>query len=119
MGARWNIYFWSQRILGCRQFKFQKKKNLVKEFFIKEQSIVLFALFLSGFLGAYLVDKKGLNIIWIFGALSYFITGLMLLFIKEQKITKEKSKKFSDLFLVTFNLFDHLTDCLGKFTVRK
>lgn len=77
---------------------YKRKKHLVKEFFIKEQSIVLGSLFLSGFLGAYLVSKSGLNIIWTFAAMSYFITGFMLFFIREHKITKEKKTSFSELF---------------------
>jgi len=77
---------------------YKRKKHLVKEYFIKEQSILLISLFLSGFLGAYLVNKSGLNIIWTFAALSYFITGFMLFFIREHKIKKEKKTSFSELF---------------------
>lgn len=76
---------------------YNRKKHLIKEFFIKEQSIILISLFLSGLLGAYLVNKNGLNIIWTFAALSYLITAVMLLFVKEHKLTEEKTKRMSDL----------------------
>jgi len=77
---------------------YKRKKHLVKEFFIKEQSIILISLFLSGLLGAYVVSKLGLNIIWVFASFSYLITAILLIFIKEHKITKEKTNKLSDLF---------------------
>ncbi len=77
---------------------YKNKRNLVKEFFIKEQSIVLISLFLSGILGAYLVNKNGLNIIWTFATLSYLITAILLIFIKENKITNEKKTTYSALF---------------------
>jgi MFS family permease len=77
--------------------KYKRKKHLIKSFFIKEQSITSIALFFSGFLGAYLVNKSGLSIIWPFAALSYLTTGIILIFIKEYKLTKEKTSKISDL----------------------
>jgi MFS family permease len=77
---------------------YNKKKHLVKDFFIKEQSIILSSLFLSGFLGAYLVNKNGLDIIWLFAAFSYLLTAIILLFVKEHKLTKEKKETFLDIF---------------------
>jgi len=74
-----------------------KKKELVKTFFVKEQTIILASAFLAGLLGAYLVENSGLTIIWVFASLSYILASIMLLFIKEHKITKEKKTTFPKL----------------------
>ncbi|MCF7799191.1 MFS transporter [Candidatus Woesearchaeota archaeon] len=76
-----------------------KKKNLVKEFFIKEQSIIFASLFFSGLLGAFVVSKQGLSSIWLFASLSYLITAGILFFVKEHKLTKEKKLTYRDVML--------------------
>ncbi|MBT3405045.1 MFS transporter [archaeon] len=78
--------------------KYHKKKNLIDDFFIKQQSIIGFSLVMAGFLGAYVVSIFGLNIIWLFASLSFFASFLLLSMVKEHKLTKEKKKGFRELF---------------------
>lgn len=79
--------------------KFYKRENLIKEFYIKSQSIAGFGLVLSGLLGAFIVGKLELNSIWIFAFISFLLTGLILTFVKEHKITEEKKQSFKQVFL--------------------
>lgn len=78
--------------------KYYKQKKLIDDFFIKQQSIIGISLLFSGFLGAYLVSKLGLNIIWFFASLSFFASFLLLFFMKEHKLTKEKKQSFFQIF---------------------
>lgn len=74
---------------------FKKRKNLISNFFIKEQSFNKLSLIFSGFIGTILVLKLGLNIIWFVSSLSFFFAGFVLIFIPEHRLTKEKKKTFS------------------------
>lgn len=69
----------------------KENKKLQKEFFIKDRSLVAFALVFSGILGAFFVKNFGLAIIWPISAGTYFITIIFLLFGKEHKINKKKT----------------------------
>jgi MFS family permease len=80
------------------KLKYNKKKHLIKEYYLKNQSILRFSLFLSGLLGALLVAKFGLNIIWLFGGFSFLVSGIMLCFIAEQKISRDKKQSFKLIF---------------------
>jgi len=79
--------------------KFNKKEKLINHFYIKQQSIIGFSLVISGILGYFLVGKFDLSIIWVFASISFLISGFMLLFVKEHKLTKEKKKTFKQLFI--------------------
>lgn len=80
------------------RLKYNRQNSLIKEFYIKEQSIIRLSLFLSGILGAFAVARFGLNIIWIFAALSYLITGIILCFITENIVSKDEKQSFKKLF---------------------
>lgn len=94
--ALWGLS--STFISGAREswvidrIKAHKKEHLLKDFYIKEQSIMRLSLFLSGLLGAFLVSKLGLDIIWLFAGISFIVTGLLLTFIKEFNFIKNKPK---------------------------
>ena len=79
--------------------KYYKRKDLINAYYLKEHSIVNFGLFLSGFLGAFIVAKLGLNAIWIFASLSWIVSFLLLLPVQEHKLTKEKKISFNKLYL--------------------
>jgi len=81
------------------KIKYNKRKDLIKEFYLKDQSIIRFSLFLSGLLGALIVAKLGLDIIWLFAGLSFFITGLILCFISEERVSKDKKQGFKQIFI--------------------
>ena len=80
------------------RLKYHKQKKLIKDYYIKNQSITRFSLFLSGILGAIIVAKLGLNIIWVFAAASYFISVIVLFFIPENKVSKPKRQSFKKIF---------------------
>ncbi len=79
--------------------KYYNKKDLINTYYLKEHSIINFGLFLSGFLGAFIVAKLGLNAIWIFASLSWIVSFLLLLPIQEHKLTKEMKISFRKLYL--------------------
>jgi len=79
------------------RLKANKKENLINDFYIKEQSVIRISLFLSGFLGAFIVSKFGLDIIWFFAGLSYLVSGFLLIFIKEFKIHDAENKNTSSI----------------------
>ncbi|MBD3252999.1 MFS transporter, partial [Candidatus Pacearchaeota archaeon] len=61
----------------------RKNKNLLKYYFGKKYSIMSFALIFSGIIGAFLVDKFGLRIIWMVSAGALFLSSIILLFGEE------------------------------------
>jgi len=67
----------------------KKGKNLSKSFFHKSQSFDAFALILSGFVGALLVKKFGLSIIWLFAFFSFLISISILLLAKENYVKRK------------------------------
>jgi DHA3 family tetracycline resistance protein-like MFS transporter len=78
--------------------KFYNKSHILKNYFIKKQSLIGLSLFFAGFIGSLFVNKFGLDIIWPITGFSLIISGIILSFIKEHKITKEKKQNFKDLF---------------------
>jgi len=81
------------------RLKARRKSKLITDYYIKNHSLIGFGLFFSGFLGAYLVTKTGLNIIWMFAGLSFLVTFFILVFLKEYKVTKEKPESFGHIFV--------------------
>lgn len=74
----------------------KRNKNLLHTYFSKSQMIDSFALIISGFLGAFLVSKFGLSIIWIAGAISFMLAISALSFAKEEYFSKKA--KLADSF---------------------
>lgn len=68
-----------------------KKQNLIQEFYSKSASLSGIGLFVSGFMGAFLVGKFGLSIIWIVTGGTFILNGILYLFAKEHFV-KRKSK---------------------------
>jgi|TARA_B100001971_G_scaffold13547_1_gene10752 MFS family permease len=77
--------------------KYYKRDDLIKSYFLKEHSLIMLGMFLSGFLGAFIVAKLSINSIWIFAGLSWIISFFLLLPVKEHKLTKEKKTSFKKL----------------------
>ncbi len=63
--------------------KSEKKKNLIDEYFKKNQSIMSFAMLFSGFIGAYFVKEFGLGIIWVVTGSQLILGAAILSFGKE------------------------------------
>jgi MFS family permease len=78
--------------------KYYKKSNLINTYYLKEHSFIHFGMFLSGLLGAYIVATLGINAIWIFAGLSWIISLLFLLPVKEHKLTKNETVSFRTLY---------------------
>ena len=77
--------------------KYHKREDLINSYYLKEYSIIRIGMFLSGFLGAFIVAKSGINSIWIFAGLSWIISFFLLLPVKEHKLTKERKTSFKKL----------------------
>jgi len=77
--------------------KYYKRDDLINSYYLKEHSLIMFGMFLSGFLGAFIVSKLGINSIWVFAGLSWLISFFLLLPVKEHKLTKEKKTSFKKL----------------------
>lgn len=78
--------------------KYYKRDDLISVYYLKEYSLIRLGMFLSGFLGAFIITKLSINSIWIFAGLSWFISFLLLLPVKEHKLTKEKKASFNKLY---------------------
>lgn len=65
------------------------KKELYQKYFAKSQSIDSFALIISGILGSLLVSSFGIKVIFLCGAISFFITLTILSFATENKQKKQ------------------------------
>ncbi len=81
------------------KLKSKRKSHLIRDYYIKNQSLMKASMFVSGFLGAFIVSRMGLNAIWAFAALSFFVSGIILSFIGEERVTKEKPQTFRMLFV--------------------
>lgn len=79
--------------------KYYKKNKLSANYFVKEHSLIRFALFFAGFIGAFLVKQFNLDIIWPVTGFSLLISAFILLFTKEHKITNGKKSTFKALFI--------------------
>ena len=78
----------------------KKRKDLVHTYFVKEQFIIGFGLIISGILGAFLVSKFGVGIIWaVTGGiliLSFFILGFAEeIFVRRKAKIKDSLKDVS------------------------
>lgn len=71
----------------------KKKKNLIHEFYSKRHSFMSVALLMAGIIGALLVKKFGLGIIWPITGGSIILTSIIFLFGKEHFIKKKQSIK--------------------------
>ena len=97
----WGIF--GTFISGAKQswvadnLKFNKRSELLENFFIKYSSFIKISLFLAGFIGAFFVKQFGLDIIWMVTGISLIISGLILLPTKEYKISKDADKSFKGL----------------------
>ena len=78
--------------------KYYKRDDLINSYYLKEHSLIMFGMFLSGFIGAFVVSKMGINSIWVFAGLSWILSFLLLLPVKEHKLTKEKKTSFKKLY---------------------
>jgi len=83
--------------------KHKKRKNLIHEFYTKRHSFISAGLLVSGILGALLVKKFGLGIIWPITGGSMILTSIILLFGQEYFIKKKQNikKQFNHLILHT------------------
>ncbi|MFA4953154.1 MAG: MFS transporter [Candidatus Pacearchaeota archaeon] len=80
--------------------KHEKRKNLIQEYYIKRHSFFSFAFLIMGVVGALLVKKFGLSVIWPITGGSMLITSFVFLFAKEHFIKKKQkiSKHIKELF---------------------
>jgi MFS transporter, DHA3 family, tetracycline resistance protein len=76
---------------------YKKRKDLIDNYFIKDHSFTKISVVLSGFIGTLLVNQLGINIIWPVTSVSFFLSGLILFFVPEHKVTKEKKKSVTEL----------------------
>lgn len=77
----------------------KKNKKLVHNFFNKMMIFINLGTLFSGILGAFLVGKYGLSVIWPVTTLSYIVSITLLSFAKEERANKklEISSSFTDL----------------------
>ncbi len=73
--------------------KYYKKSQLIKVYFLKEHSLIKLGMFFSGILGTLVVAAFGLSYIWLFAGLSWFVSALFLVPVKEHPIKKKKDNK--------------------------
>jgi len=73
--------------------KYKKRKELVQEYFIKKNSFYSFSFLLTGIIGALLVKRFGLRIIWPISGISVILTSIVFLFGKENFIRKKQHIK--------------------------
>lgn len=73
----------------------KRNQERVHSFFTKYQSFDSFGLIVSGILGAYLVSKFDLRIIWLFGGASCLVSLLLLILAKE-KFVKPQHASIAD-----------------------
>jgi len=62
----------------------KKNKRLLNGFLMKRHSLVSAGLVISGFLGVFVVSNFGLSSIWLFGAASFAVSMIILLFAQEE-----------------------------------
>ncbi len=72
----------------------KKMKNFLHSYFAKMESIQSFGVVIAGLLGVFLVARFGLGIIWIASGLSFFLSGIFLIFGEE--IHKKKKLHVRD-----------------------
>ncbi len=67
----------------------ENNRNLLHSYFSKSASIGGFALLISGIIGAVLVKKFGLSVIWIVAGISFLVTFLLLSLAKEKFVRRK------------------------------
>lgn len=72
---------------------YKKKKDLVKEYFVKQRSFISFSMLIAGIFGAFLVGKFGLNIIWLVTGGAMILTTFIFSFGKEHFIKRKQHIK--------------------------
>lgn len=77
--------------------RYYKRTDLVESYYLKIHSVTRMGMFLSGFLGAFVVSKVGISSIWIFASLSWIVSFFLILPVEEHKLTKEKKISFRNL----------------------
>ena len=78
--------------------KYYKRNDLVSSFYFKDHSLIRVGMFLSGFFGSFMIMQFGINSIWIFASLSWILSFVFLLPVKEHKLSIEKKFSFSMLY---------------------
>ena len=81
--------------------KLKNNHKGISNYFFKRHILVKIAYFLSGFIGAFLVYRFSMSVIWIFASLSYLASGVILSFVSETKVNKEKHTTIRELFKQT------------------
>ncbi len=80
--------------------KYKKRKELIHEYFTKKHSFFSFSFLLTGVIGALLVKKFGLSIIWPISGGSMILTSIVYLFGEEHFVRKKQhiKKQVKELF---------------------
>lgn len=73
--------------------KFHRKEKLIHNFYVKRQSILNISFVLAGIISALLVKNLGLSIIWISTSAAFLVSGLILIFVKEEKLPHKKEAR--------------------------
>ncbi len=66
--------------------KFKGRAELIKEYYIKYHGFVRLSLFFAGFVGAVLVSRFGLGIIWLVTGISMLVSCMILAFVHEKRV---------------------------------
>ncbi len=88
--------------------KHEKRKELIHEYYVKIPSFYSIALLLSGIIGAFLVKKFGLGIIWPISGISVIFTSIFFLFGEEHFTRKKQHIKEH-----THDLISHIKESLN------
>jgi MFS family permease len=84
--------------------KYKRKSKILQAFFVKKASFLRLSLVLAGFIGGVLVKYFSLNIIWPISSFSLILSGIILLFVSEHKLTREQeAKSLRGIFRQTLN----------------
>lgn len=73
--------------------KHNRKKHLIQDYYSKYASLSATGLFLAGLVGAFLVGKFGLKIIWPVTGIAFLLNALIYMFAKEHFIKKKSNVK--------------------------
>jgi DHA3 family tetracycline resistance protein-like MFS transporter len=73
--------------------RYKRKSNVLQSFFVKKASFLRLSLVFAGVIGSFFVKFFGLNIIWPISGFSLILSGMILSFIEEHKLTKEQESK--------------------------
>ncbi|MFH0906404.1 MAG: MFS transporter [archaeon] len=96
MGASYTFISGAYEAWVCDNLIYNKRKDLIKEFFIKNRSILNLATIILGIVSAIFVKLFSLKIIWIISFIAQVLGLFIFLFIKEYKF-KTKNHKINIL----------------------